>query len=76
MYQVEDDRRNAIDAAIVRTMKSTKRMTHAELFAAVLKQLQTFKPNPKVVKSRIEYCIDNDYMERDSSDPNVYLYVA
>jgi cullin 1 len=74
--KVDDDRRNAIDAAIVRTMKSAKRMTHSELFASVLRILQTFRPDPKVVKKRIEYCIDNDYIERDEADTTVYLYVA
>jgi cullin 1 len=74
--KITDDRRTAIDAAIVRTMKASKRLSHSELFASVIRILQTFRPDPKLVKTRIEYCIDNDYIERDEGDASVYLYVA
>lgn len=74
--KVQDDRRNAIDAAIVRTMKSAKRLSHSDLFASVVRILATFRPDPKLVKRRIEYCIENDYLERDEADLKVYLYVA
>ena len=74
--KVADDRRNAIDAAIVRTMKSSRRLAHSELFASVVRILATFRPDPKLVKQRIEYCIENDYLERDEEDPSTYHYVA
>lgn len=74
--RVEDDRRSAIDAAVVRTMKSAKTMAHKDLFAQVLRQLSLFRPDPKLIKRRIEYLIDNDYMERDETNPSLYVYVA
>lgn len=74
--RVEDDRRSAIDASVVRTMKSAKTMSHKDLFAQVLRQLSLFRPDPKLIKRRIEYLIENDYMERDETNPNLYLYVA
>jgi len=74
--RVEEDRRVAIDAAIVRIMKTRQTLTHQALFAEVLSALALFKPNPKLIKRRIEYMIEADYMERDDGDVNKYHYVA
>jgi len=47
--EVDKDRRYAIDAAIVRTMKSRKVMQHQQLTLEVVQQLQkSFKPDAKV----------------------------
>lgn len=70
--RVEEDRSIAIEAAIVRIMKSRKKMQHTQLVSEVLAQLQTFKPNPKVVKKRIEHLIEREYLERDEQETNVY----
>jgi cullin 1 len=74
--RVEEDRRVAIDAAIVRIMKTRQSLAHQALFAEVLSALALFKPNPKLIKRRIEYMIEADYIERDDSDVNKYHYVA
>lgn len=39
-------------------------------------QLHFFKPNPKIIKKRIEHLIDREYLERDRDDPNVFHYLA
>lgn len=74
--RVQEDRRVAIDAAIVRIMKSRQTLTHQALFAEVLSALSLFQPNPKLIKRRIEYMLDADYIERDDDDVNTYHYVA
>ncbi len=74
--RVEEDRSIAIEAAIVRIMKSRKKMQHTQLVSEVLAQLQTFKPNPKTVKKRIEHLIEREYLERDEQESNVYNYLA
>ena len=75
-----EDRSFAIDAALVRTMKARKRMTHPELIAEVLHQLQNFKPETRAVKKRIECLIERDYLERhigeDGLATNMYNYMA
>jgi hypothetical protein len=43
---------------------------------SVCVQLHFFKPNPRVIKKRIETLIDREYLERDSADPNTYKYLA
>jgi cullin 1 len=76
--RVEDDRGHTIDASIVRIMKSRKTLTHSVLVTEVIKQLVLFKPEPKLIKKKIESLIDREYLERDEKDAsgNTYIYMA
>jgi cullin 1 len=74
--RVEEDRTVAIEAAIVRIMKARKALSHQSLLAEVLSQLVFFRPNPKVIKRRIEALIDREYLERDPEIANAYRYLA
>ena len=77
LEDVDTDRRYAIDAAIVRTMKSRKVLPHQQLVLEVVQQLtKMFKPDFKIIKKRIEDLISRDYLERDKENPNVFKYVA
>jgi len=52
---VNEDRKHAIEAAIVRTMKMRKVMMHNQLVMEVINQLNAlFKPDPRVIRKRIE----------------------
>lgn len=54
LEDVNKDRRYAIDAAIVRTMKSRKVLQHQQLVMEVIQQLQRmFVPDLKLIKKRI-----------------------
>lgn len=74
--RVEEDRSIAIEAAIVRTMKTRKTLPHQTLISEVIQQLHFFKPNPKIIKRRIEHLIEREYLERDTADTNLYRYLA
>lgn len=74
---VEEDRKPAIDACVVRVMKSRKQMDHNLLVSHVIEVLQTrFRPDPKLIKLRIEDLINREYLERVPDKPGTYLYVA
>ncbi|KAL5561527.1 hypothetical protein UlMin_031274 [Ulmus minor] len=74
---VDKDRRYAIDAAIVRIMKSRKILGHQQLVMECVEQLgKMFKPDIKAIKKRIEDLITRDYLERDKENPNTFRYLA
>ncbi|CAA0834817.1 Cullin-1 [Striga hermonthica] len=74
---VDKDRRYAIDASIVRIMKSRKVLGYQQLVAECVDQLnRMFKPDVKAIKKRIEDLITRDYLERDKDNPNLFKYLA
>lgn len=77
MVQVETQRKNMIDASIVRIMKSRKSMDHSNLVAEVIHQLTNrFLPTLIDIKKRIENLIEREYIERDKDDKRMYNYLA
>ena len=77
MEDVDKDRRYAIDAAIVRIMKTRKSMQHQQLVMECMQQLQKmFKPDLRMIKKRIEDLINREYLERDKDNSSVYNYLA
>jgi cullin 1 len=74
---VDEDRKHAIEAAIVRIMKTRKSLEHQKLILEASTQLMRhFKPDPKQIKKRIEDLIAREYLERDNNNPNLYKYLA
>mmetsp|Transcript_13691 Transcript_13691/g.33492 ORF Transcript_13691/g.33492 Transcript_13691/m.33492 type:complete len:746 (+) Transcript_13691:154-2391(+) len=70
-------RRCQMDAAIVRAMKTKKKMQHMELVNEVTAQLQArFKAQPGMIKKRIEHLIEQEYLERDPTARGNYRYLA
>ncbi|XP_022902235.1 cullin-3 isoform X3 [Onthophagus taurus] len=75
--KVDEDRKHEIEAAIVRIMKSRKRMAHNLLVTEVTEQLKSrFLPSPVIIKKRIEGLIEREYLARTPEDRKVYTYVA
>ena len=74
---VDEDRKHAIEAAIVRIMKTRKTLDHQKLVLEASTQLMRhFKPDPRQIKKRIEDLIAREYLERDASNSTVYKYLA
>lgn len=74
---VQEDRRQLIEAAVVRIMKTRTTLPHNDLIAEVTKQLSSrFTPKPADIKKRIESLIDREYLERSEEDRKVYNYLA
>ncbi|GJZ80517.1 cullin-1-like protein [Tanacetum coccineum] len=74
---VNKDRCFAIDASLVRIMKSRKVLNHQQLVSECTEQLsRLFKPDFKVIKKRIEDLITREYLERDEENPNQFRYLA
>jgi len=73
--KVFEDRAYAIDACIVRIMKSRKTLAHSILMAEVFNQIK-FPVKAADVKKRIAGLIDRDYIERDADNSQIYHYLA
>ena len=74
--RITQDRSHAVDAAIVRIMKSRKSMKFNDLRLEVVNIMQTFKPDDALIKKRIEILIVKEYMEKDKTDANLIIYKA
>ncbi|KAG8844280.1 hypothetical protein FRB96_003216 [Tulasnella sp. 330] len=76
-HAIDQDRQASIDAAIVRIMKSRKKVTDSELKTGAITSLaKHFTPAVTDIKKRIEHLIERDYMTRDEGNHNLYHYVA
>ena len=76
LESVELNREYAIDANIVMVMKREKRCKFTDIQSKVSQQIShIFVPTVQDVKKRLESLIDRDYIERDSIDPLVLIYV-
>jgi len=74
---VLEARKNWVEAAIVRIMKSRKTINHNNLITEVVKQLSSkFAVEMTFIKKRIESLIEREYMERDKNDRRLYHYLA
>eukprot|EP00298_Acanthocystis_sp_HF-20_P013093 c20204_g1_i1.p1 GENE.c20204_g1_i1~~c20204_g1_i1.p1 ORF type:complete len:745 (+),score=218.02 c20204_g1_i1:55-2289(+) len=74
---VQEDRKHAIEAAIVRIMKARKRLEFQKLVLETSQQLMRyFKPDVKMIKSRMEDLITREYLERDEENAHVLKYLA
>lgn len=77
--RVAADRNFETQAAIVRIMKSCKKITHAELISEVIVATRSRGVlDPSDIKKNIERLIEKDYMERDETNDgrNAYSYLA
>lgn len=74
---VVEDRRHAIEAAIVRVMKRHKTLEHQQLIMEVSKLCNpVFQPEPRAIKNRIEELISREYLAREEGSNSKYKYLA
>ena len=81
---IMEERKLAIEASIVRVMKSKKQMKHSLLIHEVMSSLglnltvrnNFFKIQGNDVKQILEKVINNGYLRRDDDDTNIYHYIS
>jgi hypothetical protein len=75
---VLEDRKHHIDAAIMRILKHSEgKKTHYEsLKSKVIEYVSNyFVPEVTTIKQRIDNLLDREFIARDMSDPNVFVYI-
>eukprot|EP01054_Gregarina_sp_Poly1_P000344 Gregarina_sp_Poly_1__343@NODE_1083_length_5153_cov_180_372198_g752_i0_p2_GENE_NODE_1083_length_5153_cov_180_372198_g752_i0NODE_1083_length_5153_cov_180_372198_g752_i0_p2_ORF_typecomplete_len807_score116_80Cullin/PF00888_22/1_6e52Cullin_Nedd8/PF10557_9/2_9e03Cullin_Nedd8/PF10557_9/6_1e17LCD1/PF09798_9/0_052FUSC/PF04632_12/0_58_NODE_1083_length_5153_cov_180_372198_g752_i026915111 len=74
---VEQNRNTVVDAAIVRIMKAKRKLTHLELVTSLNEMLKAqFLPPTLLVKERVSYLIEREFLQRDANHHETYHYVA
>ncbi len=70
-----DDRKHQIDALIMKTLKNNKRMNFDNLKNIVIKSTSNyFCPEVSLIKNRLDNLIEREYIQRDSSQHDVFIY--
>ena len=74
--KIASDRSAAVDAALVRIMKSRQKMLVQDLRLEVVTQMQNFKPDDALIKKRIQAMVEREFMDYDKSNKNMLIYLA
>ena len=75
--KITQDRSHAIDAQLVRIMKSRKKLSRQDLIKEVYQFLtMNFKPEPALINKRIDSLMERDYMGKDEADDTILVYKA
>jgi len=75
--KTNEERIIKIELALVRVMKSRNVMNIQELIAEASTQLSKFfRPDPKLMKKRIENLMERGFMKRDENDQRKIHYCA
>ena len=74
---MEDDRRYAIEAAMIKVMKAHRKIDYQMLMVETARLLAArFTPDTQQVKVRLESLIERGYIERSEEDKRIFKYIA
>ncbi len=76
ILKISEERRYAVEAAIIRIMKKMKTVSYDELVKEIEGVLShVFKPHPQTIKTRVDDLVRRDYIKRDGKNENMLRYV-
>ena len=72
---VENGRQYTLDSVIMKIAKERRTIRHQELETEIIRQIKHFKPQPRMIKSRIESLIERELLARCEEDRCLYTYL-
>jgi len=73
--KIDRDRQEILEALIVRIMKARKTLQLNALTEEIVRQVTLFQVQPQLIKERIESLIEREYLKRDETDRNLFVYL-
>lgn len=74
---VKRERLSEVNAAVVRIMKASQRLNHAELMSKVALELESrFPLSGSTFKKSMNYLLEKEYIQRDPEDISIYHYIS
>lgn len=62
---------------IIKLMKTRKRLHHNDLYKELVDLLRyQFVPSKRLIKEVLDWLLERQYIRRDESDMNVFVYVT
>lgn len=75
-HLVIEDRKHQIDAAIISQLKQMKKIKFDDLKNSIMNRVNSyFTPEIAFIKERLDNLIDRNYIEREESNQNIYVYI-
>lgn len=75
--EIEDDRKMALQAAIVRLLKTRRDVMFAQLEVELVQLLHNqFTPSTTMIKSNVEILLQKEFLKRHEEDHQRLLYIA
>lgn len=75
--EVAEDRKMALQAAIVRVLKTRRDILLSQLEVDVVEMLRhQFAPSPEMIRQNVGILIDKEYVRRHESSEHRLVYVA
>ncbi|KAL7721108.1 Cullin-5 [Entamoeba marina] len=73
---VQKKRLSVVSAAMTRIMKSSKQLTQEILFNETISKIKQFVPSKKLMTESLDYLIENEYIEVDTKDDHLLIYIV
>lgn len=74
---IETDRKQELDAAIVRIMKAMKKLSFEQIKSEVIVAVKKrFVPEIKDIKQRVDHLVETEYLKRDEDVKDLFIYLA
>lgn len=75
LKQIAKGRDSIYEMHIIKVMKARKKEKLTNLIQDVMNNIHMFKAEVKIVKERIEELIIKGYIERDTKDKTILIYI-